>query len=66
MKSLWKNLNKQLKNIIEIWDKESYEKAVSIDYEDFGKKTEEILGKFYGAIQDLQTVRRWQFDLFTA
>ncbi|MFY7812127.1 MAG: division/cell wall cluster transcriptional repressor MraZ [Flavobacterium sp.] len=34
-------------NVIEIWDKEAYEKAVSIDYEDFGKKTEEILGKFY-------------------
>lgn len=34
-------------NIIEVWDKEAYEQAVSIDYEDFSKKTEAILGKFY-------------------
>lgn len=34
-------------NIIEVWDKEAYEKVVHIDNEDFSAMTEDILGNFY-------------------
>jgi MraZ protein len=34
-------------NIIEVWDKEAYEKAVDFNNEDFSEMTEDILGNFY-------------------
>jgi MraZ protein len=40
-------------NIIEVWDKDAYEKAVNINNDDFSEMTEEILGNFYNNGIDL-------------
>ena len=40
-------------NIIEVWDKDAYEKAVNINNEDFAVMTEDILGNYYNNGIDL-------------